>query len=316
MIRTAECVTPKHPDKMCDRIADAILTEAIKQDPNARTAIEVCASHGIVTVMGEMTTKAFVDVADIARRITDGACGVQVNIVRQSPDIAMGVDAGGAGDQGIMIGYACNENDNLIPMELNLARDLCQFIYMRHEVDGKTQITMDGNKISTIVASFHNTKSGDLRSLVHQWLDGRKCESIMCNPAGDWKIGGLNADSGVTGRKLAIDNYGPGIPIGGGAYSGKDPTKVDRSAAYMARKIARDILIAENAHNVYVYLAYAIGIAQPTMATSFVDGKERPVSGYDLTPMGIIEYLGLRSPIYERTAEWGHYGHSGFAWER
>lgn len=314
MIRTAECVTPKHPDKLCDRIADAILTEAIKQDQNARTAIEVCAGHGIVTVLGEMTTTAFVDVADIARRITDGECGVQVNIVRQSPDIAMGIDAGGAGDQGIMIGYACNENDNLIPMELNLARDLCQFIYMRHEVDGKTQITMDGNKISAIVASFHNTKSGDLRFLVHRWLDGRKCESIMCNPAGDWKTGGLNADSGVTGRKLAIDNYGTRTPIGGGAFSGKDPTKVDRSAAYMARKIAVDILRQKNAKEVIVSLAYAIGVPDPVMTECIADGNHVDISHYNLTPKAIIDALGLRNIDYEKTAAWGHFG-IGMPWD-
>jgi S-adenosylmethionine synthetase len=319
VIRTAESVTPMHPDKVCDRISDAILDDALRQDPNSRVAIETMGGHGIITITGEMKTAGFVNCHQIARKIAGNVIGVTVNVGQQSPDIARGVDTGGAGDQGIMVGYACDDNEWLVPQEHQLSRSLCQHIYSQYPADGKTQITIGSGGVESILASFNGVENDLLVASVADWAAANGINPsarIMCNPAGYWFCGGFDADTGLTGRKLAVDNYGPGIPIGGGAYSGKDPTKVDRSAAYMARKIARDILIAENAHKVYVYLAYAIGIAQPTMATSLVDGKERPVSGYDLTPTGIIEYLGLRSPIYERTAEWGHYGHSGFAWER
>lgn len=319
MIRTAESVTPMHPDKVCDRISDAILDDALRQDPNSRVAIETMGGHGIITITGEMHTNGFVNCHEIARRVVADAIGVTVNVGHQSRDIARGVDSGGAGDQGIVVGYACDDNEWLIPHEHYLARSLCQHIYSECPADGKTQITMGEGGVDSILASFHGVRNDILMDLISGWCKHNNIPietKTMCNPAGYWACGGFDADTGLTGRKLAVDNYGPRIPVGGGAYSGKDPSKVDRSAAYMARKIARDILLAENAHKVYVYLAYAIGISQPTMATSLIDGKERPVLGYDLTPTGIIEYLGLRSPIYERTAEWGHYGHSGFAWER
>src|SRR3990167_6639782 len=245
MIRTAESVTPLHPDKICDRISDAILDEALRQDPNARVAIETMGGHGIVTITGEMTMNGYVDVKAVANRILRDHYGVQVNIVNQSPDIAKGVDIGGAGDQGIMVGYACRETPELMPLEVMLARDLCWKLYEKWPVDGKIQITLRGKTIKTIVASFCGVKQRDLWDvIVFDWLtkidveydsDDGDYGNVLCNPAGDWIVGGFDADTGLTGRKIVVDSYGPRIPIGGGAFSGKDASKVDRSAAYMAR---------------------------------------------------------------------------------
>lgn len=331
--KTAECITPKHPDKICDRIADAILDECLKQDENSRVAIEVLGGHGIITITGELTTKAYFDARVIAQRIAGKQYGVQTNIVSQSPDIAKGVDTGGAGDQGIMIGYACNDNEAMIPQELYLARSLCKFIYKQYPYDGKTQITIeDTGEIGAIVASFQNVSKSDLIREVEAWLNSinKSCitSKVFCNPAGDWSQGGFEADTGVTGRKLAVDNYGPQIPIGGGAFSGKDATKVDRSGAYMARKIAVDILKEENAKECIVKLAYAIGVAEPVMATAEIIKDEIAFSHhqsrrkidikkykYDLTPNGIIKLLDLKKPQYEKTAQWGHMG-NGFTWDK
>ncbi len=320
MIRTAECVTPMHPDKMCDRISDAILDATLKGDANSRTAIEAMGGHSIVTVTGEMTTNSYVNILDIVKRIVVDKVGVQSNIVRQSPEIARGVDSGGAGDQGIMVGYACSDNEAMIPTELFLARQLCKHIYHEYPYDGKTQITLsNNNKISAVVTSFQNSEKDTLSCLTEEWAKQNNIElpekMLFFNPAGDWDVGGFDADTGLTGRKLIIDNYGPRIPIGGGAYSGKDATKVDRSAAYMARKIAVDILHKKGAKEVHVFLAYAIGIAEPVMAIAKIDGKDEKIKGYDLTPKGIIDFLGLTKPIFESTAEWGHYGNS-FPWDR
>jgi S-adenosylmethionine synthetase len=314
MIRTAECITPKHPDKICDRISDAILDECLRQDPNTRAAIETMGGHGIITVTGELTTKAYVDIPTIVRRVYGKEIGVQTNIVKQSPEISQGVDTGGAGDQGIMVGYACNENSEYIPHELYLARDLCKSIYEYFPYDGKTQITTDNGKIKTIVASFQNAPKEQLEQVVVEWLnhepDGLE---IHINPAGDWTQGGFDADAGVTGRKLVVDNYGPKVPIGGGAFSGKDSSKVDRSAAYMARRIAVDLLKENKANEVYVYLAYAIGYDKAVQSTAIIDGKETDIVGYDLSPNGIIKTLGLQEPKFEKTAEWGHMG-TGQKW--
>jgi S-adenosylmethionine synthetase len=310
MIRTAECITPKHPDKICDRISDAILDACLEQDPNTRAAIETMGGHGIITVTGELTTNAYVDIPSVVKRVYGGEIGVQTNIVKQSNFIAQGVDTGGAGDQGIMVGYACNENEEMIPQELYLARDLCKKIYEVYPFDGKTQITLDDGVIKSIVCSFQNAPKEALEQLIAKWLehktDGVK---IHCNPAGDWDMGGFDADAGVTGRKLVVDNYGPRVPIGGGAFSGKDSSKVDRSAAYMARKIAVDFLKQSKAKEVYVYLAYAIGYDKPVQATAIVDGIEMVVDSiYDLSPNGIIKTLELQKPKFEKTAEWGHMG--------
>jgi len=316
-MKTAESVSQKHPDKLCDQISDAILDACLEQDPMSRVAIETMGGHGIITITGELTTRAYINAREIAQRIA-GNIGVQTNIVSQSPEISQGVDTGGAGDQGIMIGYACNQNEAMIPQELYLARKLCQYIYEKYPFDGKTQITLDEDKITTIVASFQNVKQIDLLSLVNDWLNGQGITyeiKIHANPAGDWSVGGFEADTGLTGRKLAIDNYGTEISIGGGAFSGKDATKVDRSGAYMARYIAVDLLKKYNAKIVKTRLAYAIGIAEPVMATATIikenlDSEELDLKGlYDCTPNGIISLLDLRTPQFEKLAQWGHFGH-------
>jgi len=316
MIRTAECITPKHPDKICDRISDAILDECLRQDSLSRVAVETCGGHGKVFVTGEITTNADLDIPSIVERVNGEPIDVETNIVKQSNFIAQGVDTGGAGDQGIMVGYACDENQDMIPQELYLARQLCKRIYKLYPYDGKTQITLDGDEIKTVVASFQNTPKETLEQIITEWLEYKiDGIEIHCNPAGDWDMGGFDADAGVTGRKLVVDNYGPRVPIGGGAFSGKDSSKVDRSAAYMARKIAVDTLTSySDAKEVYVYLAYAIGYDKPVQATIIVDGETFNVDEtYDLSPNGIISTLELREPKFEKTAEWGHMG-AGQSW--
>jgi len=315
MVRTAEIVTPKHPDKICDRISDAILDECLKQDPNTRAAIETMGGHGIITVTGELTTTAFVDIPEVVKKVYGKDIGVQTNIVRQSPEIAQGVDTGGAGDQGIMIGYACNENEEMIPEEYFQARKLAQFIYKEYPYDGKTQVTItDDNKVRA-VASFCCAPTEELIKMVETFFryTDYEIESIHCNPAGDWYVGGFDADAGLTGRKLAVDNYGPRVPLGGGAFSGKDATKVDRSAAYMARYIAVGLLKENNAREVLVRLAYAIGYDQPLEATAIIDGKVENIDGYDISPNEIIRLLDLKKPQFSKTAEWGHMGNN-FKW--
>ena len=315
MIRTAECITPRHPDKICDRISDAILDECLRQDPNSRVAVETCGGHGHVFITGEITTNAKVNVPQIVQRICRKPMELTVNLVEQSNFIAQGVDTGGAGDQGIMVGYACNENEELIPHELYLARQLCKMIYKRYPHDGKTQVTLENGKVTAVVASFQNAPREDLQKIVRGWLGNEEAE-IHCNPAGDWDVGGFDADAGVTGRKLVVDNYGPRIPIGGGAFSGKDASKVDRSGAYMARRIAVDILEGQKVNEVYVYLAYAIGHPHPVQATAIIDGDEIQLDldgKYDLSPQGIKSHLKLTKPVYEETAMWDHFG-NGFMW--
>ena len=318
--RTAESVSPKHPDKLCDQISDAILDAYFAKDPNARVAAETCGGHGVVFVTGEITSTANVDIEKIVHRIAGKDVEVHTKIVKQSPEIAQGVDTGGAGDQGIMIGYACDETPELLPKEVVFARRLNQYIYDKYPYDGKTQITLNPKgKIESVVASFQNVSNKDLKDIVKKWLKENKLDSkdiqIYANPAGDWNQGGFDADTGLTGRKLIVDNYGPRIAIGGGCYSGKDPSKVDRSAAYMARRIAVDYLRKRQAHEVLVRLAYAIGKAEPLEQTVVIDGKPEVIEGYDLTPNGIIKFLDLKRPIYEVTARYGHYG-EGFDWDK
>ena len=317
--RTAESVSPKHPDKLCDQISDAILDAYFEKDPNARVAAEACGGHGVVFVTGEITSTADVDIPAIVKRIAGDDVEVHTKIVKQSPEIAQGVDTGGAGDQGIMIGYACDETPEMLPREVVLARRLNQYIYEKYPFDGKTQITIapDGG-IDSIVASFQNAPREELEKLVREFIEKEKLTGkleLHINPAGDWQQGGFDADTGLTGRKLIVDNYGPRVAIGGGCYSGKDPSKVDRSAAYMARRIAVDYLRKRKAHEVLVRLAYAIGYAEPLEKTVIVDGEAEEIEGYDLTPNGIIKYLDLKRPIYEKTARWGHYG-EGFDWDK
>lgn len=318
--RTAESVSPKHPDKLCDQISDAILDAYLAKDPDARVAAEACGGHGVVFVTGEITSVAEgIDIPAIVKRIAGEDIEVHTKIVKQSPEIAAGVDTGGAGDQGIMIGYACDETAELLPREVVLSRRLNQYIFDKYPYDGKTQVTIapDG-AIDSIVASFQNVSQDKLEKSVQEFIEQEglagKLE-LHINPAGDWNQGGFDADTGLTGRKLIVDNYGPRVAIGGGCYSGKDPSKVDRSAAYMARRIAVDYLRNRHAHEVLVRLAYAIGYAEPLEKTVIIDGKPEEIEGYDLTPNGIIEFLDLKRPIYEVTARYGHYG-EGFDWDK
>ena len=313
--KTAESVSPKHPDKICDQISDAILDAHLTEDPNARVAVDVAGGHGKVFVTGEVTSKAkHVDVAAIVKRLA-GDVELIEHIAEQSPEIAQGVDTGGAGDQGIMVGYATNETAELLPLEFVLARKLNQYLYATWPFDGKTQVTTKDGKIVSIVASFQHAPQAELTAKVLEWVKQEPAAitssdvALHVNPAGDWNVGGFDADAGLTGRKLIVDNYGPRIPIGGGAFSGKDPSKVDRSAAYMARKVAVDYLKVRNAKEVFVYLAYAIGYDQPLEATVVVDGREEVIEGYDLSPKGIIESLDLKRSIYEERARWGHFGY-------
>jgi S-adenosylmethionine synthetase len=217
-----------------------------------------------------------------------------------------------------MVGYATAETPEFLPKEVVLARKLNQHLYKKWPYDGKTQVTLKDDKIETVVASFQYAKGAELQKAVDEWLKDNAHThkvTIYANPSGDWEQGGFDADSGLTGRKLVVDNYGPQIPIGGGAFSGKDATKVDRSGAYMARRIAVDYLRRHKSKVVYCYLAYAIGVAEPVEATVVVDGKQLSVDGYDLTPLGIIDFLKLRRPQYEQTARYGHFGH-GFTWDK
>ncbi len=330
LYRTAESVSPGHPDKICDQISDAILDAHLSEDPEARVAVDVCGGHGTVFVTGEVTSRAkSVDIASIVERLAPGAKLIE-NIAQQSLEIAAGVDKGGAGDQGIMIGYACDETLELLPLEVVLARNLNQYLYAIWPHDGKTQVTLANNKIQSIVASFQHAPREELEMAVKDWARQNVRDylgtsyfikyqntnpQLHINPAGDWQQGGFEADAGLTGRKLAIDNYGPRIAVGGGAFSGKDPSKVDRSAAYMARKIAVDYLKQHQASEVFVRLAYAIGYDQPLEKTVIVDGVHKQIIGYNLSPNGIIETLDLRRPIYEATARYGHFG-QGFDWDK
>lgn len=325
--KTAESVSPKHPDKLCDQISDAILDAYLAGDPDSRVAVETIGGHGKVFITGEVTSNVHPDVAPIVERLA-GKVELDVHLVKQSPEIANGVDTGGAGDQGIMVGYACTETPELLPLEVVLARNLNQFLYEKWPYDGKTQVTVRDDEIDSIVASFQNAPHDELEDAVKLWARKQKYVSarfvkfssnnptLHINPAGDWAQGGFDADAGLTGRKLVVDNYGPRIPIGGGCFSGKDPSKVDRSAAYMARKVAVDYLKRFQAKEVYVYLAYAIGYDQPLEATAIVDGETKVIEGYDLSPNGIIGALDLRKSGYEQTARYGHFGHKSFAWER
>lgn len=321
--KTAESVSPRHPDKICDQISDAVLDAHLAQDPFARVAIDTAGGHGTVFVTGEVTSHATVDVPSIVREIA-GDVEVVTSIVSQSPEIARGVDTGGAGDQGIMVGYATQETPELLPLEVVLSRQLNQHLYAIWPHDGKTQVTLQDGVATAIVASFQHAPHDDLRAAIIEWGQTNPHTAkafthtppaLHVNPAGDWQTGGFEADAGLTGRKLVVDNYGPRIPLGGGAFSGKDPSKVDRSAAYMARRIAIDYLRQHNARETYVYLAYAIGFDQPLEATVVVDGVTSRVEGYDLSPKGIIDHLNLRRPLYLPTSRYGHFGHRDFPWE-
>ncbi|MCK5095759.1 MAG: methionine adenosyltransferase domain-containing protein [Candidatus Pacebacteria bacterium] len=325
MIQTAEAVSRAHPDKVCDQISDAILDFCLEHDSYSRVAIETLGGHGNIVLTGEITTNAPIEenvYKSIAKQVykdngyTDDV-DISVYVSGQSNEIKKGVDNEGAGDQGIMVGYATDETPEFMPLEMSLARKLIRSMG-RH--DGKAQVTVKEGRIINVITSL--CESGDLSDVVlnevfekeiASYIDGDIKKTWMKNPNGKWRIGGFAADAGLTGRKIVVDAYGPRVAVGGGAFSGKDATKVDRSAAYMARKIAVDHVKA-GAKEAVVKIAYAIGHPEPLAATAFVDGREEKVKGYDLRPQAIIEFLDLRKPQFYQTAQYGHFG-NGFTWD-
>jgi S-adenosylmethionine synthetase len=329
MLKTAENVTIGHPDKVCDQISDAILDECLRQDSNSRVAVETVGGHGKLFIIGEITSNAKFDAASIARSIYkeigyNDDLDIIVNIVQQSSEIARGVDTGGAGDQGIMVGFATSDTDELMPLEhvlaTKLVRKLEQVRQDKQSVfskilgpDGKAQVTLDKDGVDSVVLSTQHSSDIDFEEFKQKIIDKiikpiiPEFDNVYVNPAGPWHVGGFAADTGLTGRKITADNYGPQIPVGGGAFSGKDPSKVDRSAAYMARQLAVDYLRKFNARQVLVKLAYAIGKAEPVMATAIVDGKIVEITGYDLTPRGIIYKLNLTKPQFLQRARYGFF---------
>lgn len=324
-IKTAEFCSPGHPDKICDFIADSILDAYLAEDKDSRVAVEVMGGHNLITVNGEVTSHTHPNIEQIVKK----ACPnfekgrVVVNLSKQSSSISHGVDTGGAGDQGIMKGYATSETEKMMPREYELARNLCQKVYEKYPYDGKVQVTLNDNEVETVVVSFQNSKNADLLPFVQNIIESQVTPSLssdraqyLINPAGEWTLGGFDADTGLSGRKIVIDNYGPEIPVGGGSFSGKDYTKVDRSGAYIARKIAIDFIKAGKAKEVFVKLAYAIGKPEPVMAVAVLDGKEVPIVGYDLTPKGIKKLLNLENVKFAETAQWGHFGRPEFPWEK
>ncbi len=361
---TSESVTEGHPDKIADQVSDAILDACLEQDPYSRVAAETLTATGLVVIAGEITTKAYVDFQSLVRGVVasigydnalygfdSNTCAVISSINKQSGDIAQGVDTGGAGDQGMMFGYASNETPELMPAPIALAHKLCRQLtavrksgklpYLRP--DGKSQVTVEYDengkpaRIDAVVISTQHSESvgneelhADILKHVIQavlpaaWLDEHTKYHI--NPTGRFVIGGPMGDTGLTGRKIIVDSYGGAGRHGGGAFSGKDPTKVDRSAAYMARYIAKNIVAAGLADRAEVQLAYAIGVAEPVSVRieTFGTGKvgdakltELVRKNFSLTPKGIIESLNLRRPIYQKTAAYGHFGRNEpeFTWE-
>ncbi|MHB8502152.1 MAG: methionine adenosyltransferase [Candidatus Acidiferrales bacterium] len=361
---TSESVTEGHPDKIADQISDAVLDEVLKQDSKGRVACETLVTTGLAVVAGEITTTAHLEYDKLVRDTIRGVgydrakygydaetCAVMCTVKRQSPDIAMGVDTGGAGDQGLMFGFACDETEELMPMPIQFAHRLTQRLtdvrkssivhFLRP--DGKSQVTIEYRdsrpvRVDTVViSSQHSEKvsNADLRDAITEhvirpiipaaMLDSKTKYHI--NPTGRFVIGGPMGDAGLTGRKIIVDTYGGYSRHGGGAFSGKDPSKVDRSACYMARYIAKNVVAAGLARKVEVQLAYAIGIAEPvsvmadTFGTAAISDEKITAlirEYFSLTPKGIIEALDLRRPIYKDTAAYGHFGRSGpsFTWER
>lgn len=325
-MRTAEAVSPGHPDKISDQISDAILDAYLTVDPDARVAVEVMGGHGKLYICGEVTSKVKIDKSEISRIAKqvykeigyNDSLKVQVHLVQQSPDIAQGVDTGGAGDQGIMVGYACNDNEEMIPQELYLARKILkEVLALGYGPDGKSQVTLDDDgKITQVVVSVQHPENiplGLIETSVWKRLDIHipYDYNLIVNGTGKFVIGGFQGDTGLTGRKIVQDAYGPQVPVGGGAFSGKDPSKVDRSAAYMARSMAVDWVKKGYGDKSIVKIAYSIGIAEPLMVT--INGKSVAVNS-GLTPKEIIDYLDLKKPIYRKTAEWGAFG-QGQRWD-
>jgi len=337
---TTEMVFRGHPDKVCDQISDAILDECLKQDKNSRVACEVMGGKGKIFITGELTTKANVNYNQVVKRVLKDIgyptnYELIINISKQSPDIALGVDIGGAGDQGIMFGYATNETEESLPLAYVLVQKLSRkYDEIQKEVnflkpDGKCQITIEGNKINTLILSHQHTnelqegfiKENVIDPICSKFIDENT--KILINPTGRFLIGGFEGDSGLTGRKIIVDTYGSFAKHGGGAFSGKDPSKVDRSGAYILRKIAKNIIKNKLADKIEIQISYAIGVRDPisininTFDTEKVSLNEIMdfINTYDLTPNGIIKYLDLLNPIYEETAKYGHFGNDNFMWE-
>lgn len=361
---TSESVTEGHPDKVCDQISDAVLDEALRQDPNSRVACETLVNTGLVMLAGEITTSGYIDFAAVARKAvaeigyTDaafgfdaGSCAVVSAIDPQSPDIAMGVDPGGAGDQGLMFGYACRETEELMPLPIMLAHRLTEQLAEARRAgdpawlrpDGKSQVTVeyapDGTpqRVHTVVISTQHAPEAEQEE-IHREILAKVIKPVVpaelldddtiyhVNPTGRFVVGGPHGDCGLTGRKIIVDTYGGFGGHGGGAFSGKDPTKVDRSASYMARHVAKNLVAADLADRALVQLAYAIGVADPVSVHvnsygtgKVADGKLEEIvrEVFPLHPKGIIEHLDLRRPIFRPTAAYGHFGRSGdgFTWE-
>jgi S-adenosylmethionine synthetase len=335
-MRTAECVMPGHPDKICDQIADAILDEFLKQDPNSRVAIEVLGGHGKIFIVGEVTSSGEVDYAVVVHRVMNGlhipgVYEVTANVVKQSSDIAMGVDSGGAGDQGVMIGYATNETLEMLPLPFALTRRITHKLFELGEdlklgPDGKAQVTVDdeGKPIKIVVSVQHpeSMPVEQARELIkHKILEPLFGDltniELFINATGRFVVGGFDGDAGLTGRKLVVDAYGPEVNVGGGAFSGKDATKVDRSAAYMARYLAKWLVKYQRTKWAKVTIAYSIGVAEPLMVKTEPESAwaDELKKQFDLTPKGIIDFLKLRRPIYLETAKLGHFGRVGMPWE-
>ncbi|KAA0205914.1 methionine adenosyltransferase [Candidatus Uhrbacteria bacterium] len=338
---TVESVTSGHPDKVCDQISDAILDACLAQDPTSRVAVECFGGHGLLVIGGEVSTKAEIDAETIARAVyrdigyDDSALRVQVYLVRQSPDIAQGVDTGGAGDQGIMYGYATDETPELLPVALveahRLARELERLrntdpAYAWLRPDGKTQVTIREGRVTDVLISTQHDAAvsqdairGALVPLLRPFERDGSAPVFHVNPTGIFVQGGFEADTGLTGRKLMVDTYGGLAPHGGGAFSGKDATKVDRSAAYQARQAAKWLVAGGHARQALVSVAYAIGRAEPLMLEA-IDEASRSHADlvkreFDFRPAAIIERLGLRRPIFRQTAAYGHFGKAGLPWE-
>lgn len=337
---TTESVTSGHPDKVCDQISDSILDACLEQDPAARVAVETFGSHGTLMIGGEIKTNADIDPEKIARNVYkeigySDELTILNTVAKQSPDIAQGVDTGGAGDQGIMYGYATDETKEMLPLGVVLSNALARKLeevrrsmeLMWIRPDGKTQVTIDKGVVLTGListqhaeeASQEEVRKGLLEFVFEPILGDVSNIEILVNPTGKFTIGGFAGDAGLTGRKIMVDTYGGLIPHGGGAFSGKDATKVDRSAAYMCRFVAKNLVANGYAKKALVSVAYAIGRAEPVMVGAFDEnGKDLTdivTKNFDFKPRAIIERLGLTKPIFRPTAAYGHFGVEGRSWE-